>query len=230
MQNHLSYTKSPGPGGDKMEPNASDIAYHKIKTKILSLEYVPGFQLKEVQISKEIGLTRTPVREAFIRLEREGLLKIFPNRGAFVVELSAQEVEDLYEVREALEVMAVSLAVRRSTRDEISDLRKMLNKTSQLYQQGIFKNYEDPQFDFHLELITLSKNKKLISSWKMLAAQLSLVRIKSSMTQKRYLKALEEHLGILKHIEAGNSTKAEKLLKTHMNKSKIIILSEFNTH
>lgn len=212
-----------------MEPNASDLAYHKIKSKILSQEYAPGFQLKEVQLSKEIGLTRTPVREAFIRLEREGLLRIFPNRGAFVIELSAKEVEDLYEVREALEVMAVHLAVRRSNRDETSNLKKMLNKTNQLYQRGVVKNYEDPRFDFHLELITLGKNEKLISTWKMLAAQLSMIRIKSSMTQKRYLRALEEHLGILKHIEAGDSTKAEKLLKTHMNKSKVIILSSFNS-
>ena len=81
----------------RMEPNASDIAYRAIKSKILSREYVSGFQLKEVQVSKEIGLTRTPVREAFIRLEREGLLRLFPNRGAFVVELSVKEIEDFYQ-------------------------------------------------------------------------------------------------------------------------------------
>jgi len=212
-----------------MEPNASDIAYRTIKSKILAQEYLPGFQLKEVQISQEVGLTRTPVREAFIRLEREGLLKIFPNRGAFVTELSQKEIEDFYEVREALEVKAVSLAVRRANREELSQLGKMLNKTHQLYQRGAVKNYDDPRFDFHLELVKLSKNDKLVSGWKMLAAQLSLVRIKSSMTRKRYLTALSEHLEILNHIEAGGSKKAEKLLETHLHKSKINILSAFNS-
>jgi len=212
-----------------MEPNAADIAYRTIKSKILARQYIPGCQLKEIQISKEVGLTRTPVREAFIRLEREGLLRIFPNKGAFVIELSAKELEDLFEVREALEVMAIGLAVRRANREEISNIKKMLNKTEQLYQRGSLKNYEDPQLDFHFELIKLSKNSKLISIWKLLATQLSLVRMTSSMTQKRYLKALEEHHGLLKHIDSGNSDKAEKLLRIHINKSKIVFLSQFNS-
>ena len=211
-----------------MQPNAADIAYRSIKSKILSREYLQGFQLKEVRVSKDIGLTRTPVREAFIRLEREGLLRIIPNKGAFVIELSAKEIEDLFEVREALEVMAIRLAVRRANRDEISALRKMLLKTDQLYQRGIVKNYEDPEFDFHLELIKLSKNNKLISSWKLLAAQLSLVRMTSSLTQKRYLKALDEHHGMLKFIDSGNPNKAGNLLRSHLVKSKNILLTQFN--
>jgi DNA-binding GntR family transcriptional regulator len=212
-----------------MEPNAADLAYQKIKSKILAREYFPGFQLKEVRISKEIGLTRTPVREAIIRLEREGLLRIFPNKGAFVIELTANEIENLYEVREALEGMAISLAIRRANRDEMSGLKQLLDKTDQLYQRGVVKNYEDPKLDFHLELIKLSKNDKLIFIWKQLATQLSLVRMTSSMTQKRHLKALDEHRGILKHIESGDSEKAEKLLRNHNIKSKIVFLSQFKS-
>jgi len=211
-----------------MEQNAADFAYRSIKSKILSRAYLPGFQLKEVQLAKEVGLTRTPVREAIIRLEREGLLRIFPNKGAFVIELTAKEIEDLFEVREALEAQAVNLAVRRASRDEISSLRKMLDKTDQLYQRGAVKNYEDPKFDFHLDLITLGKNEKLISTWKMLSAQLSLVRMTSSLTQKRYLKALEEHHSMLNLIESGNSQKAETLLRNHLVRSKEILLSQFN--
>jgi len=210
-----------------MQPNAADIAYHKIRSKILSREFGQGFQVKEVQISKEVGLTRTPVREAIIRLEREGLLRIFPNKGAFVIEPTAKEIEDLYEVREALEVKAISLSVRRANRDEVSRLRKMLDKTDQLYKHGIVKNYDDPEFDFHLELIKLSKNEKLISTWKVLAAQLSLVRMTSSLTSKRYLKALEEHHSMLKFISADNTLRAQNLLRNHLKHSKIILLSQF---
>lgn len=228
MQKNKFVYKSIFPGA-RMEQNAADFAYQTIKTKILARTYFPGLQLKEVQISKEIGLTRTPVREAFIRLEREGLLRIFPNKGAFVIEFTAKEIEDLYEVREALEVMAISLAVRRANRDEISALKKMLDKTDQLYQRGVVKNYEDPRFDFHLELITLSKNEKLITTWKMLAAQLSLVRMTSSLTRKRYLKALEEHHSMLDLIESGSSNKAENLLRNHLIRSKVILLSHFNS-
>ena len=215
--------------GARMEQSVADLAYQTIKSKILARTYFPGLQLKEVQISKEIGLTRTPVREAFIRLEREGLLRIFPNKGAFVIELTAKEIEDLYEVREALEVMAIRLAIRRANRDEISALKKILDKTDRLYQRGVVKNYEDPKFDFHLELIKLSKNDKLISIWRQLATQLSLVRMTSSMTQKRHLKALDEHQGILKHIDSGDSEKAEELLRNHNIKSKVVFFSQFKS-
>ena len=212
-----------------METNAADLAYRTIKSKILSREYIPGFQIKEVQVSKKIGLTRTPVREAIIRLEREGLLRIVPNKGAYVVELSAKEIEDLYEVREALEIKAISLAIRRASRDETSKLSEMLNKTHQLYQKGAVKNYEDPEFDFHFELLKLSKNDKLISIWKILSTQLSMVRMTSSLTQSRYLNALEEHNALLKSIDSGDSTKAEKLLTKHINKSKTILIYQFNS-
>ena len=213
-----------------MEPNAADFAYHSIRSKILSRVYVPGFQLKEVQISEEIGLTRTPVREAIIRLEREGLLRTFPNKGAFVVQLSATEIEDLYEVREALEAMAINLAARRANREELSILIKILNKTDQLYQRGAVKNYGDPTFDFHLEIVKLSKNDKLMSIWKILSAQLSLARMTSSLTRRRYLKALEEHRFILNCLSAGNDNKAIRLMRSHINKSKKILLSQFNSN
>ena len=182
-----------------------------------------------MQVSKKIGLTRTPVREAIIRLEREGLLRIVPNKGAYVVELSEKEIEDLYEVREALEIKAIGLAIRRASRDETSKLREMLNKTQQLYQRGAVKNYEDPKFDFHFELLKLSKNDKLISIWKMLSTQLSMVRMTSSLTQSRYLIALEEHNGLLKSIDSGDSTKAERLLTEHISKSKAILFAQFNS-
>jgi len=208
-----------------MRLSAAEAAYQAIKSRILDQEYTPGFQLKEIQISTELGLTRTPIREAIIRLEREGLATTFPRRGAFVIELSKKEIEDLFDVREALEVKASLLAIRRANREELSKVQEGLDNREKLYQQGIIKDYREPKMDFHWEVMKLSKNERLISIWKTMDTQLSLVRITSSLSDGRYLRALEEHNQILSYIEKGDDAKVEQLVRKHLLSSKNNYLS-----
>ncbi|MBA4422001.1 MAG: hypothetical protein C0390_02725 [Syntrophus sp. (in: bacteria)] len=197
--------------------SAVDLVYEALKSKILAQEYLPGMQLKEMQISKELGLTRTPVREAIIRLEREGLVKTFYNRGAFVMVFSKREIEDLFEVREALEIKALYLATRRASRDDIDTIETALNQRELLIKKGVATvDFRDAGLDFHLGLIKLSKNERLISTWQTMQSQLSLVRVTSTTIKSRYLTAFEEHKKILALVGNGDFKRAEKLLKRHL--------------
>ncbi len=208
-----------------MKRNASDFAYQMIKAKILSQEYPPGSQLKEMNISKELGVTRTPVREAIIKLEREGIAKLFHNRGAFVASLSEKEIEDLFEIREALETKAMYLAYRKASRNEIAEIRNGLAKRENFFRQGIPPNHSEEVLDFHFEIIKLAKNEKMLSIWKTLGSQLCLARITSTMFGKRYLEALKEHKQILSSLAEGNFGKTERLLKVHISKAKDNLLA-----
>ncbi|MBU2053556.1 MAG: GntR family transcriptional regulator [Proteobacteria bacterium] len=208
---------------------AGDLAYEALKSKILAQEYLPGIQLKEMQISKELGLTRTPVREAIIRLEREGLVKTVYNRGAFVTVFSRREIEDLLDVREALEIKALNLAIRRANRDELDSIEKALRQRELLIKNHIIKvDFRDPELDFHLAIIKLSKNQRLISTWQTMQSQLSLVRVTSTMRNRRYLKALEEHKQILALVRNGDVRRAEKLLIKHIAYAKSNMLSSLS--
>lgn len=201
-------------------------AYHTIKSRIISQELPPGLQLKEEQLSNDLGTTRTPIREAIIRLEREGLVKCYANKGAFVIQFSEKEIEDLLELREALEIKAAHLAIRRANRDELAKIRIALEEKGRYFSRGITAEDRVPPTDFHTEIVELSKNQKLISFWGTLNVQLHLIRIRSSMTDHRYLKALEEHKQILAHISKGHYRKTQQLISAHIAEVRNILLSK----
>ena len=159
--------------------------YKKIKKKILSQVYPAGFHLKEVMLSKLFKTTRTPLREAICKLEKEGLVKIIPNKGAFVVKLSEKEIKDLFEVREALEVKAGLLSIERASKEQLFEIKHSLENREMLFKENKLKNYRVPQMDFHLSMIKLAKNSALVSCWKSLNIKLSLIRITSAMHDNR---------------------------------------------
>ena len=194
-------------------------AYKIIRNKILSFEYSPGYQLKEVPLAEELNLTRTPIRKAIAKLENEGLVKTYPHRGAFVVTLTDEEVEEIFEVREALEVKAASLAIRRASREELDHIRSGLEKRESLISRTKPK-YVIPDIDFHQELIKLSKNRILTSMWMGLHTKLQLIRIQSSMVGGRFLEAMREHKKILSCIYDNKPTEMEHLLRAHIQNAK----------
>lgn len=190
--------------------NASQLAYLKIKEKILSFSFSPGSPLREILLSEELGVTRTPVRDAIKKLETEGLVQTFPNRGAFVTEFSLKEIEDLLDVREALERKAVHLATRRANREELDRLRESLENIS-----------PSLRFDLHYELIKLSKNQVLISMWEVLKNRLSLAQNQSRMIEDRPSQAVKEHRKILDAIYSGDSEQAQIMIANHIRNVKV---------
>jgi DNA-binding GntR family transcriptional regulator len=200
----------------KQDNNASQTAYQFIRANILSQIYLPGFQLREIHLSEELGLTRTPIREAIIKLESEGLVRTYPNRGAFVINLTLAEVEDLFDVREALEIKAAELAIRKANREQLDAIRDALEQHSQLVENSSDSNYRIPVLDFHEALIKLSHNQTLISIWQTMRSRLQLARVTSAMLAQRYKKAHKEHIQIHEHICAGETHKVRELLIKHI--------------
>lgn len=207
--------------------NASETAYQKIKQIILSGEAAPGQQLKEAALSKALDLTRTPIREALKKLEAEDMVQMIPNRGAFVSSFSDQEIVDILDVREALECKAIDLACRRANREELDRIRDSLERRRD--QLKMFEADGSEQiksqaldFNFHYEIVKLSKNKFLISAWEMLKNRLDLVRIRSLLSMSRALKkkAVESNITILQLIHDGESELAKEKIVEHLERIK----------
>ena len=152
-------------------------------------------------------------------MENEGLVKTYPHRGAFVVTLSNEETEEIFEVREALEVKAATLAIRRASREELDRIKSALEKRESLISQTK-PRYVIPDIDFHQELIKLSKNELLTSMWMGLHTKLQLIRIQSSMVGGRFLEAMKEHKRILYCIYDNKPAEVEHLLRTHIQRAK----------
>jgi DNA-binding GntR family transcriptional regulator len=200
--------------------NASQMAYKQIKEKILSSSVSPGFPLREIVLGEELGFTRTPVREAIKKLEAEGLVQVFPNRGAFVSEFSLNEIEDLLDVREALECKAVHLASRRASREEMDRIRESLEKEqAPVSEEKYLELFLG--FDFHHEIMKLSKNQFLISAWETLVNRLELARAKAIGSAIRASQAIREHIEILELIQSGESQQAQQKIIDHIQHIKI---------
>lgn len=206
--------------------NASEVAYEMIKSRILTQEFLAGSQLKEMDLCEMTGLTRTPVRAAIVRLESEKLLKCYPNKGAFIVEMSKGEIQDLFEVRECLELKGLDLAGGKASRNEMEQLQQSLLQRKERFNHENEMRYYIPKVDFHYELIKLSKNQILIEMYKGLKTRLQLFQVKSAMHNKRFLNSIDEHLNILQNLYEHNIEEAQELLKRHIQLVKTMLTAK----
>ena len=205
-----------------IESDNDRVAYQTIRENILSLKYQPGYQIKEIPLAKKLKLTRTPIRKAIVRLANEGLLKTVPNKGAFVTAFSKEEIDEIFEVREALEVKAVHLAIRRTCRDVLDRIQHGIEEGVQSIRSNKQEGYYPSNMDFHHEMVKLSKNNTLISIWEGLQTKLHRLRIQSGMVRGRTLNALKEHQEILNSVYENRPDHTERLLLLHMNRAKHI--------
>jgi DNA-binding GntR family transcriptional regulator len=139
----------------------SQRVYEHLRDEILADHLMPGTELSEVALSKELAISRGPIREAMGRLAAEGLITMRPRRRAEVRSLTPQELIDAYQVREALEVMAVRLAIPRVTEADLSRLEEVIDRMAEHSAEGAVREFFAANVSFHELLCELSGNPKL---------------------------------------------------------------------
>lgn len=195
-----------------------------LRRSILNGVYAPGQRLKEVEISRDLGISRSPVREAIQGLASEGLVRVATQKGAFVANLDATEVAELYEVREALETMAVWLAAERAEIPRIMDLRELLEATRSTLDRQKSAGYPR-NLDFHRHLSVLSGNRKLAQEVNEINSQLELARLRSAYKPGRAEQAYEEHLAIFDALRRQDPAAAADAMREHIRHGKDNMLS-----
>ncbi len=195
-----------------------------LRRSILNGVYAPGQRLKEVEISRDLGISRSPVREAIQGLASEGLVRVATQKGAFVANLDATEVAELYEVREALETMAVRLAAERAEIPRIMDLRELLEATRSTLDRQESTGYPR-NLDFHRHLSVLSGNRKLAQEVNEINSQLELARLRSAYKPGRAEQAYEEHLAIFDALRRQDPAAATDAMREHIRHGKDNMLS-----
>ena len=140
-----------------------DMVFDVLMNAIMQGQLSPGERLLEVQLADEMGVSRTPVREAIRRLELEGFVVMVPRKGAYVAGLSIDDVESVYEIRTALETLAVRLAAQRMEAADYEQLDELAGKMQQTWQEGDVDNWVNLDARFHELLYTFSRNERLIS-------------------------------------------------------------------
>src|SRR5256886_13298835 len=154
-------------------------AYEYLREEILSERLQPGTELQEVALSQELGVSRGPIREAISRLAAEGLVTVRPRRGAVVRLLSKEEFLELYQVREALEMMAVRLAVPRLGQQDLATLEGLIAAMSRYAERGEVVQFFEANAAFHAHLLEASGNQKLRELYGQLLGQMGRYRMRS---------------------------------------------------
>ncbi|RCW46223.1 GntR family transcriptional regulator [Halopolyspora algeriensis] len=181
----------------------------------------PGDRLFEQDLATEFGTSRVPVREAIRMLQSEGFVEVRPRRrGVFVRTLDRRETEELFDVREALEVLAARLAAQRSHSDEVIRMGELATRARQALEGGDIESMSDANSTFHHELVALSGNALLASMLEPLHGRLAWL-FRLNMEPQR---VCDEHEQLHAAIADGDAARAEEVARRHVRSSRRMVL------
>lgn len=190
--------------------------FHKLREDILSGKYEDNEELKEVAIGEELGVSRTPVREAFRQLELEGLIQIIPNKGAYVTGITEKDVKDIYMIRSLLEGLCARWATEHITREQMEEMEENIYLSKFHAQKGHLDQLAELDNRFHDIMYEACNSKILEHQLKDFHQYVLRVRRKTLASKNRGPKSNEEHEEILQAIKAGDGERAEQLANRHM--------------
>lgn len=211
-------------GVQKLENKVSLVeeAYEKIKQKICDFELYPGQEISDFTLSKELSMSRTPIRQALGQLENDGLIYDGgQGRGYIVCEITEEEIRDIFAARECIEMMCLKLAMERGIKEEsFAYLEKINRQMEEMDQAGNIKRqfYFDQQF--HNCLVLLSENKRLIRFYESLRIQLSRLRVLSYLERSYQKKAYNDHSRVLECIRNKDGDGAVQAIMVHIQTSR----------
>lgn len=190
--------------------------YELLKRRIIDGRFPPGAKLTEESLVKELGVSRTPIREALNRLAQDGLITIIPYRGAFVTTLSEEDVRDVFEIREALEGMAARLAAERMTPKTLARLRRHFKEGMAASRGNGYVEYSHADREFHEALARASGNRQLIQFLKALADRFQMIRRQTVRLSGRAQKSFREHLTVIEALSRRDPHMAETRIREHI--------------
>lgn len=191
--------------------------YDYIKLKIIKGEYKPGDIFNELEVAKSLNTSRTPIREAILRLKEEGYLTIIPRKGTIISNISIQDVKDTYELRMILEPNIAKIACKKMNKESAFYLKNKVEEALKGKEYLIENDFDE---EFH-NLISESLSNSLINKEiKHLMDLTSRIRFITSLESfSRYQESLKEHLKIINSIIEGNELEAYKNMEEHLKNS-----------
>lgn len=190
--------------------------FHRIRENILSGQYKCNEELKEKTIGDELGVSRTPVREALRQLELEGLVRIIPNRGAFVEGISEQDIKDIYEIRARLEGLCAKWAAAAITAEQIAELEENIYLVDFHAQKKNYGQILELDNKFHEVLYQASGSRMLNHELSAFHHYVERVRKITLSMPERVVKSNDEHKKIVEALKQHDAEEAERLATSHM--------------
>ncbi len=204
----------------KENKSLTSIIFDRIREDILNDQYVTGSKIIEAKLADQLGVSRTPVREALKQLELDGLVENIPNRGVVVKGISKQDISDIYTIRQAIEGIAATWCVERITDDEVQELKEIFDLMEFYTFKKDVEKISELNTRFHEVIYHSTKSRYLEHVLKDFQIFIKSTRNKSLKSEGRLDEALEEHRRIIDAIMAKDIEEAKNSIAHHVEKSK----------
>ncbi len=203
-----------------------EMVYEELKMQILTGAIIPGTRMMEVDLAEEMGVSRTPIREAIRKLEKEGLVTIEPRRGAYASMISTQDMVEILEVRQDLEGLAAYFAASRMTDNEMYHLREVAEAYNEAVAAGNMQEMIHHDTVFHRIIVDSCNNKILVNMVEQLQELVLRFRYIYYDNFRRAENMPEEHREILEAIASGDADRARAAADVHIDRLKQLVIEE----
>lgn len=204
--------------------------YRLLKYQILEGEFKPGTKLSEVQLAKQLGVSRTPIREAIKCLATEGFVNTIPGFGTVVNGFSLKDLKEILQVRGALEGLAAKLAIEKISSAEINQLEKIISEMKNNSEEKNLELFSVASQKFQELILTISGNGQLINMRNNISDKTLRYRIRSLSSPERLKYSLKEHLDIFEAIKNKDSKMADELSQIHTENVYLNILKHIKKY
>ena len=196
----------------------TDLTYQALKQAITAMniyDSAEDLRLDERRLAEDLGVSRTPIREAIVRLELEGLVRTVPRRGTFVVRKSKKEVLEIITVWAALESMAARLITLHARDEEIASLRKIFATFQNGRLEAHLDEYSEANIQFHQRIIEMSGCELLRKTADTLLIHMGAIRRRTISDDARVTRSIIDHMHIIEALEQRETELAERLVRQH---------------
>lgn len=196
--------------------NVKHSVYTEIREAIIHARLEPGQRLSEADLAVKMNVSRTPVREAFISLSKEGLVEILPQRGTFVTKIDLEDVRQSTFIRESLEISVLGELIKKITPEQIARLKENVAEQEKSHQQNDYIRFYELDEEFHRSLAEMSGHGKVWDIIKEIKVQMDRVRLLSLPIPSRIAELIRQHFAIIQALEERNADKARETMVLHL--------------
>lgn len=209
----------------------TELAYQEIRRQILDAEMPAGFQITEQDLAERLEISRTPTREALLRLEAEGLIEIWPRHGMRVKHISVDDVREIYEILTALESTAAGLAARRKpSAAMIAAMRRSISDMDEALAKDNLRGWAQSDERFHRLLAEASGNRRLMEVVDTYFGQAHRLRMMTLRLRPRPSGSNRDHEAVVEAIASQNGEEAERIHRQHREESGRMLIALLDKH
>lgn len=200
-----------------------DVVFNTLREAILKGELKPGERLMELQLAAKLGVSRTPIREAIRMLEQEGLAVTVPRKGAEVAKMTEKDMEDVLQIREALDELAVKIACEQIQDDQLQELSETMHEFEESTKTGNVKKIAEADVKFHDIIYQSTGNPKLVNMLNNLREQMYRYRVEYLKDESNYPTLMKEHKDIVEGLREKNKERVAEAMYKHVNNQAVAV-------